>query len=410
LCAMQHVNLPPNLGELDKLKRKIELKLRETKGSFSSGENIASLQKRAVMQLQQFYKYLLSDFSPTQFKEMHAFLKANGFPELRDALRIKPAKIAEKLKDPVENLDCDAARKKQLTALAVRIEETVGELDDEIFNSSKFSKKELEQLEELEEINSGIDAVMQLAKKIGDLEEKRRQLVSKVPAPEGELDVASVIEQRILEKRSEIDRQIAEMESDLAGLEEDELKAMNNLKLFLHSAGTLLDPIVRILPRIRSLTSDVVKSGGNDITAWDVEVAAKNLPRFFKNIDNDDPLKTIGFDRTQEALDYIIRHNEAIADYNMVLRIRAGRDELNERLSRLRESRKKLEGREERLYEESSLGQEIEKNLAALRSTEQDLEQSAEELRDALSDLGISEDSWSLEGLNERIERILRKF
>ena len=407
---MQQVNPPSSLSELEKLKKRIEVKLRETKGSVSSGDNIATLQKRAVMQLQQLYKYLLSDFSPTQFKEMHAFLKTNGFPELRDALRIKPAKIAEKLKSPVEHLDCEASRKKQLTALVDRIEETVNELDAEIFNSSKFSKKELEQLEELEEIDKGIDEVMQLAKKIGDLEEKRKRLISKVPSPEGELDVVKVIEQRIMERRRELDGEIAERERRLDELEAEELEAMNNLKLFLHSAGTLLDPIVRILPRIRSLTSDVVKSGGNDITSWDVEVALKNLPRFFKNIEADDPLKTIGFDRVQEALDYIIRHNEAITDYNRVLRIRAGREELNESLYRLREMRIKLDGKEERLYEESSLGQEIEKNLAALKSAEQDLNQSVDELREALSDLGISEDSWSLDVLNGRLERIFRKF
>ena len=407
---MQQVNLPSSFSELEKLKKRIEVKLRETKGSVSSGDNIATLQKRAVMQLQQLYKYLLSDFSPTQFKEMHAFLKANGFPELRDALRIKPAKIAEKLKSPVEHLDCEASRKKQLTALVARIEETVNELDAEIFNSSKFSKKELEQLEELEEIDNGIDEVMQLAKKIGDLEEKRKRLISKVPSPEGELDVVKVIQQRIMERRRQLDGEIAEKEKRLDELEAEELEAMNNLKLFLHSAGMLLDPIVRILPRIRSLTSDVVKSGGNDITSWDVEVALKNLPRFFKNIEADDPLKTIGFDRVQEALDYIIRHNEAITDYNRVLRIRAGREELNESLYRLREMRIKLDGREERLYEESSLGQEIEKNLAALKSAEQDLNQSVDELREALSDLGISEDSWSLDVLNGRLERIFRKF
>ncbi|MCL5678215.1 MAG: hypothetical protein M1442_02980 [Candidatus Thermoplasmatota archaeon] len=407
---MQQVNLPSSFSELEKLKKRIEVKLRETKGSVSSGDNIATLQKRAVMQLQQLYKYLLSDFSPTQFKEMHAFLKANGFPELRDALRIKPAKIAEKLKSPVEHLDCEASRKKQLTALVARIEETVNELDAEIFNSSKFSKKELEQLEELEEIDNDIDEVMQLAKKIGDLEEKRKRLISKVPSPEGELDVVKVIEQRIMERRRQLDGEIAEREKRLDELEAEELEAMNNLKLFLHSAGMLLDPIVRILPRIRSLTSDVVKSGGNDITSWDVEVALKNLPRFFKNIEADDPLKTIGFDRVQEALDYIIRHNEAITDYNRVLRIRAGREELNESLYRLREMRIKLDGREERLYEESSLRQEIEKNLAALKSAEQDLNQSVDELREALSDLGISEDSWSLDVLNGRLERIFRKF
>lgn len=407
---MQQVNLPSSLSELEKLKKRIEVKLRETKGSVSSGDNIATLQKRAVMQLQQLYKYLLSDFSPTQFKEMHAFLKTNGFPELRDALRIKPAKIAEKLKSPVEHLDCEASRKKQLTALVDRIEETVNELDAEIFNSSKFSKKELEQLEELEEIDKGIDEVMQLAKKIGDLEEKRKRLISKVPSPEGELDVVKVIEQRIMERRRELDGEIAERERRLDELEAEELEAMNNLKLFLHSAGTLLDPIVRILPRIRSLTSDVVKSGGSDITSWDVEVALKNLPRFFKNIETEDPLKTIGFDRVQEALDYIIRHNEAITDYNRVLRIRESREELNESLYRLREMRIKLDGREEQLYEESSLGQEIEKNLAALKSAEQDLNQSVDELREALSDLGISEDSWSLDVLNGRLERIFRKF
>ena len=407
---MQQVNLPSSFSELEKLKKRIEVKLRETKGSVSSGDNIATLQKRAVMQLQQLYKYLLSDFSPTQFKEMHAFLKANGFPELRDALRIKPAKIAEKLKSPVEHLDCEASRKKQLTTLVARIEETVNELDAEIFNSSKFSKKELEQLEELEEIDNGIDEVMQLAKKIGDLEEKRKRLISKVPSPEGELDVVKVIQQRIMERRRQLDGEIAEREKRLDELEAEELEAMNNLKLFLHSAGMLLDPIVRILPRIRSLTSDVVKSGGNDITSWDVEVALKNLPRFFKNIEADDPLKTIGFDRVQEALDYIIRHNEAITDYNRVLRIRAGREELNESLYRLREMRIKLDGKEERLYEESSLGQEIEKNLAALKSAEQDLNQSVDELREALSDLGISEDSWSLDVLNGRLERIFRKF
>ncbi|MBX8631473.1 MAG: hypothetical protein KIY12_10200 [Thermoplasmata archaeon] len=407
---MQGIDTAFSLTELERLQKRIETKLRETQSSSASGESIESLQKRAVMQLQQFYKLLLSDYSPTQFKEMHSFLKANGFPELRDALRMKPAKMAERLKEPVERLECEEQRKRQLAFHVSRIEETVRELDEEIFNYSRFSKKEMKLIDELEDINSRIGEILSLRDKISDLQVRREKLLARVPAPEGLLDVHSMVRERLESKKKELVEERDEIQSELGSLNNDETAAMENLRLFLHSSAALMDPVVKILPRIRFLTSSVVKSSNTEITEWDVGVALQNLKKIYNTLDDDDPVRIIGPERSEQALQYILDHPEAVSDYNRVLGIRSRKEALKERLVKIEERIAELQSPEAENAELSVVNREVEKNISMLRQTDEDLDSCRNELTEHFQRLKEVDGFDSVTSLSEEVDRMIKKL
>jgi hypothetical protein len=408
--SMQEHYTSYDFDKLERLRKNISNKLAEANRSASSEKIIKDLQKRAVMQLQQFYKILLSDYSPTEVKHMKLYLKHNGFPDLREALRLKPAKITEKLKPPLERLECDPGRKKQLQGGIDRIEETVNVLDKEIFNYSSFSKKEQQMIERLEEINRMIETVLYLRKKIVDLRMEMETYVQKIPKPEGSLDLEAVVSKRHEDRKEELSRMLRNCEDELSSTVDEEMGAMEKLKNFLHSSGTLLDSVVKVMPRIREMTSSVVKSGSNEVTEWDVSVAVSRLDKFTSDLSDDDPLKLLGNERILDALHYIHDNGESLRDYNSVLRVRDRRKILEDDITRLKESMESFEKDESVRKERELIQQEAAKNLETFGQIRQELERSMEELDAEMKELGAGADDASSPGLGDEVEKILDKL
>ena len=407
---MQESDIPYDFDKLEKTRKSITTKLEEARKSESSDKTIRDLQKRAVMQLQQFYKLLLSDYSPKDVKQMKLFLRHGGFPDLREALRMKPAKISEKLKPPLLKLDCEPARKKQLQVALERIEETVAELDREIFNYSSFSKKEQRMFERLEEIDGKIENILYLRKKIADLTDELQAYRQKIPKPEGFLDIETVAGARQEEKKRELLRAMDEAKSSLRSAIVEETEAMEKLKSFLHSSGSLLDPVVRVMPRIREMTSSVVKSGSRELTEWDVDVAISRLDKFTAELADDDPLSLIGNDLIRSALNYIHNNSEALTDYNKVLKARERKQALEDEITRLRELTITFEATESIRKEKESVRQEAGKNLEIFVQIRQELEKSVEELRAELTELGSGDGGTGSATLEDEVNKILSRL
>ncbi len=407
---MQERELPYDLDKLERIRKSISSKLEEVNRSSGSDKLIGDLQRRAVMQLQQFYKLLLSDYSPKDVKQMKTYLRHNGFPELREALRMKPAKISEKLRSPLSKLDCDPSRKKQLESGLERIGETVADLDREIFNYSSFSKKEQKMLERLEEIENKIGNILYLGKKINDLKSEMQSYIPKIPLPEGTLDIDAVARRRLDERRRELELKLEELEIDLREAVGGETRAMNKLKDFLHSSGTLLDPVVRVMPRIREMTSSVVKSAGMELTEWDVGVAISRLDKFVNGLPDDDPLRKLGNEQVRDALKYIHRNAEVLEDYNCVLIAREKKRLLEDDIAKVRDAVDTLEKDEGIRKERETVLQEAAKSQEAFVQIQQELERSIEELDAETADLGGEDGVPAHENLDEEVSRMLAKL
>ncbi len=407
---MQERELPCDLDKLERIRKSISNKLEEVRRSSGSDKAIGDLQRRAVMQLQQFYKFLLSDYSPKDVKQMKTYLRHNGFPELREALRMKPAKISEKLRSPLSKLDCEPSRKKQLEGGLERIRETVADLDREIFNCSNISKKEQKMLERLEEIEGKIGNILYLGKKINDLKSEMQSYVPRIPLPEGTLDIDAVARRRLDERRRELVHTLEKLEIGLREALGGEMMAMNKLKDFLHSSGTLLDPVVRVMPRIREMTSSVVKSAGMELTEWDVGVAISRLDKFVTGLPDDDPLRKLGNEQVREALQYIHRNAEVLADYNSVLVAREKKRLLEDDIAKIRDAVDTLEKDEGIRKEREAVVQEAAKNLEAFVQIKQELERSAEELDAETAGLGGEDGVLAHASLDEEVGRMLAKL
>ena len=408
--SMEERHISQDFDRLDRLRKRIGAKLEEARERSGSDKMIRDLQKRAVMQLQQFYKLLLSDYSPTDIKQMKLFLKRNGFPDLREALRMKPAKISEKLKPGLTRLDCEPARKRQLQTGLQRIEETVSVLDREIFNYSSFSKKEQRMLERLEEIDAKIENILYLAKKNADLQNELKTYTLRIPAPEGTLDIEVLATSRYEEKRKEAVGMLASAEAELRAASAEETDAMEKLKNFLHSSGTLLDPVVRIMPRIKEMTSSVVKSAGRDVTEWDVGIALSRVDKFISSLPDNDQLRTLEPERIRDALSYIHSNAEALTDYNRVLRTREKKQSLEEDMIKLRESFSSFENGRSMTKEMETARQEAAKNLEAFRQIRQEQEKSVEELEAELQKLSSKEGGTEYTDIDDEVDKILSKL
>ncbi len=408
--SMEERHISQDFDRLDRLRKRIGAKLEEARERSGSDKMIRDLQKRAVMQLQQFYKLLLSDYSPTDIKQMKLFLKRNGFPDLREALRMKPAKISEKLKPVLTRLDCEPARKRQLQTGLQRIEETVSVLDREIFNYSSFSKKEQRMLERLEEIDAKIENILYLAKKNADLQNELKTYTLRIPAPEGTLDIEVLATSRYEEKRKEAVGMLASAEAELRAASAEETDAMEKLKNFLHSSGTLLDPVVRIMPRIKEMTSSVVKSAGRDVTEWDVGIALSRVDKFISSLPDNDQLRTLEPERIRDALSYIHSNAEALTDYNRVLRTREKKQSLEEDMIKLRESFSSFENGRSMTKEMETARQEAAKNLEAFRQIRQEQEKSVEELEAELQKLSSKEGGTEYTDIDDEVDKILSKL
>ena len=407
---MEERHISQDFDRLDRLRKRIGAKLEEARERSGSDKMIRDLQRRAVMQLQQFYKLLLSDYSPTDIKQMKLFLKRNGFPDLREALRMKPAKISEKLKPVLTRLDCEPARKRQLQTGLQRIEETVSVLDREIFNYSSFSKKEQRMLERLEEIDAKIENILYLAKKNADLQNELKTYTLRIPAPEGTLDIEVLATSRYEEKRKEAVGMLASAEAELRAASAEETDAMEKLKNFLHSSGTLLDPVVRIMPRIKEMTSSVVKSAGRDVTEWDVGIALSRVDKFISSLPDNDQLRTLEPERIRDALSYIHSNAEALTDYNRVLRTREKKQSLEEDMIKLRESFSSFENGRSMTKEMETARQEAAKNLEAFRQIRQEQEKSVEELEAELQKLSSKEGGTEYTDIDDEVDKILSKL
>ena len=408
--SMEERHISQDFDRLDRLRKRIGAKLEEARERSGSDKTIRDLQKRAVMQLQQFYKLLLSDYSPTDVKQMKLFLKHNGFPDLREALRMKPAKISEKLKPVLTRLDCEPARKRQLQTGLQRIEETVSVLDREIFNYSSFSKKEQRMLERLEEIDGKIENILYLAKKNADLQNELKTYMLRIPAPEGTLDIEALASSRYEEKRKEAVGLLASAEAELRSASAEETDAMEKLKNFLHSSGTLLDPVVRIMPRIKEMTSSVVKSAGRDVTEWDVGIALSRIDKFISSLPDNDQLRTLEPERIRDALNYIHINAEALTDYNRVLRTREKKQSLEEDMIKLRESFSSFENGSSMAKEMETARQEAAKNLEAFRQIRQEQEKSVEEIEAELRKLSSKEGGTEYADIDDEVDKILSKL
>ena len=284
------------------------------------------------------------------------------------------------------------------------------DVDREIFNYSSFSKKEQRMFERLEEIEGKIENILYLRKKIADLTDELQAYRQKIPKPEGFLDIETVAGARREEKKRELLRAMDEAKSSLRSAIVEETEAMEKLKSFLHSSGSLLDPVVRVMPRIREMTSSVVKSGSRELTEWDVDVAISRLDKFTAELADDDPLSLIGNDLIKSALDYIHNNSEALTDYNKVLKARERKQALEDEITRLRELTITFEATESIRKEKESVRLEAGKNLEIFVQIRQELERSVEELRAEVTQLASGDGGTGSATLEDEVNKILSRL
>ena len=265
-------------------------------------------------------------------------------------------------------------------------------------------------LERLEEIDAKIENILYLAKKNADLQNELKTYTLRIPAPEGTLDIEVLATSRYEEKRKEAVGMLASAEAELRAASAEETDAMEKLKNFLHSSGTLLDPVVRIMPRIKEMTSSVVKSAGRDVTEWDVGIALSRVDKFISSLPDNDQLRTLEPERIRDALSYIHSNAEALTDYNRVLRTREKKQSLEEDMIKLRESFSSFENGRSMTKEMETARQEAAKNLEAFRQIRQEQEKSVEELEAELQKLSSKEGGTEYTDIDDEVDKILSKL
>lgn len=357
------------------------------------------------MILQQFYKLLLSDFSPTQWQEIRAYLRSIGFPPLRDTLRIKPSKLPEKLRKNLEKYDGPEDRKKQLGATLQRLEDAVKDLDDAIFASSKLSKKAERALERLESISNSLDEAISLIKKGEVIKTDEQRALQLLPVPDGKLDIEKVARERHHANIESCKEELSSMEADLSDAETRLNGTMDRFKQFLAGSGRHLNLLVTLLPIIREITAPYVKFDSDELTDWEVSVAIKNFGKFRSKLAEGHPLYR-DEEEVLEALEHLMNNKEAIADYNAIRHLQVRVQELAEKVERKREELKRLSGESVFRSIKSEVVRKGEENRREYERIKAQIEGGEEELEVVLEELGIAE-GGDISGLKSEVEELI---
>lgn len=377
------------LKDLEELSKRINKTLQEVQGSDDSGVDVRSIQKRSIMILQQFYKLLLTDFSPTQWQEIRAYLRSIGFPPLRDTLRVKPSKLPEKLRKNLEKYDGPEDRKRQLSATLQRLEDAVEDLDDAIFASSKLSKKAEKALERLESISTSLEEAISLIRKSEAMKTEEQRALVLLPVPDGRLDIEKEARERHLSDIGACKSELASLEKELSSSETRLNTAMDRFKSFLATSGRHLNLLVTLLPTIREITAPYVKFDSDELTDWEVSVAIKNFSKFRSKLSEGHPLYR-DEDEVLDALEHLMNNKEAIADYNSIRHLQVRVQEIGEEVEKKKGELKRRSG--DAVFQ--SIRREVvrkgEDNRREYERIKAQIEGEEEELGEVLEELGIS--------------------
>lgn len=347
---------------LEELAARVAAALDETQGMDGSTGDVKSLQKRSIMILQQFYKLLLSDFSPAEWKESKAYLRTMGFPSLRDTLRIKPSKLPERLGKCMEKFYGPEDRRKQLSSYLARLEEAVGDLDDAIFASGKVSKKAEKAVERLEELEGWMQDAVSLMKKLEMLRREADRIALQLPPPLGPLNQEALARERHKLAVEDVRSELEALEQRDREVQEQLSLAMGRFKEFLGRSGRHLNLIVSLLPLIREITAPYVKFDSDELTDWEVSVAIKNMSKHRSKLQDDHPLMKSDEESIVEALHHLMESKEAIADYNSIRRLQRSVSEIASMLEKKREQLGSVEGEAQLRRIEAEVAQRIEES------------------------------------------------
>lgn len=393
------------LKDLEELSKRINKTLQEVQGSDDSGVDVRSIQKRSIMILQQFYKLLLSDFPPTQWKEIRAYLRSIGFPPLRDTLRIKPSKLPEKLKKNLERYDGPEERKRQLQAILLRLEDAVKDLDDAIFASSKLSKKAERALERLESINGSLEEAILLMRKGEVLKADEQRALVRLPVPDGDLDIEKEAKERHKSDMESCQEELNTLESELSDSENMLNTTMERFKSFLAGSGRHLNLLVTLLPIIREITAPYVKFDSDELTDWEVSVAIKNFGKFRSRLTEGHPLYR-DEDEVLDALEHLMNNKEAIADYNAIRHLQLRVQEINESVERKKGELTRVSGEAAFQSIRRDVVRKGEENRHEYERIMNQIEGGDEELKEVMEGLDITVDG-DIASLKSEVEELL---
>ncbi len=359
------------------------------------------------MILQQFYKLLLADFSPTEWKESKAYLRANGFPPLRDTLKIKPSKLPERLSKSLERYAGPEERRRQLDSIISRLEEAVADLDDAIFASAKLSKKAERALEQLENIEDRLESAVSLMRK-GDVVRREMESTHRMlPQPEGDLDIETEVSSR---HRRQVESSIAELDELKKRLSADRRElslARERFKQFLASSGRHLGQLVTLLPLIREITGPYVKFDSEELTDWEVTVAIRNFGKFRSRLPEEHSLLKTEEQDAVDALSHLAGNREAISDYNRIRKLQTRADELAAEVERKEEEVMRLEGPEEMEVIRSEVLRKAAENRHDYERLRNQLESIQNELSEVLGELGMTSTDSVTAALRSEVEGLI---
>lgn len=369
--------------------------------------DVSSTHRRAVMVLQQFYRKLLSDFSPRQHKEMRLFLHANGFPTLRDAIKIKPSKLPEKLEGALSAMKLDEAKKKQLQDMIERLRGAVSDLDSAIYSSMRHSSKAEQAADRLTEIQEGLEELLVYSKRIGLLNAEIERLNARITEMESRSarEAASDLLSRSAADRT---RSFEQMKHSISAAEKELSEMKEKFKQHLISSGEGMRALVALLPRMKSLISGLVKSDSPDLSSWDFQVALRHRESFFSSASGDETLNGLSREELVSALEYAAGNEPFVMLYNEILRSTAEIEKQRLELEMLHSEVRELEsGRalNSLISEEESRRESIKSQLAGLQEELRQQEMEAERRSREMGIVGgdMSELMKEVEKLRKRI-------
>ena len=398
-----------SIQELEALSKKINGILDDVQGANASAGDVRSKQKRSIMILQQFYKLLLSDFSPADWMESKAYLRSNGFPSLRDALKIKPSKLPEKLRKGFDKYDGPEERRRQLESILERLEEAVNSLDDAIFASAKLSKKAEKAAERLESIGASLDSAVALIRKKESLSAELGRAERLLPLPDGGLDIEKEAREKHNAAISAAADNLERQSRQLRIAETELVSAMERFKKFLAGSGRHLSLLVVLLPSIREITGPYVKFDSAELTDWEISVAVKNYPKYRSKLPDGHALLRSEEEDTLDALRHLMDNREAIADYNRIRYLQEKVASLKTDVEKCAEEKVRVEGQQEFAVIRSGVEKKGEESRREFLRLKSQLEGIDEELREVMSDIGSGEDG-DISQLTAEVEGLLSQL
>lgn len=348
--------------------------------------DVRPLQKRAIMVVQQFYKTLVSDYSPLEWKEIKNFLRSSDFPELREALRIKPAKLPARLREGLEKLQAPEERKKQLNSILERLEDAVEALDEAIYNSRPLPKRKEKAIERLQQVHDTLENLIAAYRRAAAVESEIGRFSANTL---GEDDIERLSAERHRERLANTERLLQEERNSISELERTIEEEMEDLKHYLMGAGEMMHVVVALLQSVRSMTSHVVKIEDEKVTEWELQVMKNQMARFLERLPEGSVLRAAGAEMCESAVDYILSNREMLDEFNDIRHLQTElkeRKEKAEKISDSYEREQKMSIREEIAQE---LKREAESRRMALGKLQEQLKELNEEIAALLAELGI---------------------